>query len=63
MASSVQTMFTVRPIGMTYDRFGHVTIKSFVSVSRLGVCFLLIGKVSSIKFKCIFFVAVLSDLL
>ena len=32
MALFVQTMITVRQVGMTYDRFGMVTVKSFVFV-------------------------------
>ena len=44
MALSVQTMITVRQVGITYDRFGMVTMRSFVAVRvflRLSfVCFL-----------------------
>ena len=40
MANSVQTLLTTRPVGMTYDRFGLVTLRAFVAVRLLNNRFL-----------------------
>ncbi len=40
VANSVQTLLTTRPVGMTYDRFGLVTLRAFVAVRLINNRFL-----------------------